>query len=121
MFDGGVVNSRRDREKARHQQIQEQLSDLRLKIGFEIKTALEDIYEAGKRMQNTMAVLALADEALRIEQVRLKTGEGVTNDVLLAQADQLISEVEYVTALVNHRVAMAYLVRATGQSVIAKD
>jgi len=117
LFDGGVVNSRRDRENARYQQLQEQLSDLRLKIGFEIKTALEDIHEAGKRMQNTKAVLALADEALRIEQVRLKTGKGVINDVLLAQADQLISEVEHVTALVNHRVAMAYLVRATGQSV----
>ena len=68
-----------------------------------------------------MAVQAFADEALRIEQVRLKTGKGVINDVLDAQADQLISKVEHVTALINHRVAMATLVHATGRSVIAND
>lgn len=121
LFDGGVINSRGDRENARYRQIKEQLSDLRLRIGFEIKTALEDIREAAERMRNTMAVQAFADEALRIEQVRLKTGKGVINDVLDAQADQLISKVEHVTALINHRVAIATLVHATGRSVIAND
>ncbi len=117
VFDGGVIRSRVNRENARYRQLQQRLADLRLQVSFEVQASVNAIREAGERVNNTEAALATAQEALRVEQKKLVVGKGIINDVLDAQSDALRVEVDHATALADHRIALAALARATGQSV----
>lgn len=121
VFDGGVIGSRVDRENARYRQLQQRLADLRLQVSFEVQASLDAIREASERVKNTEAALAAAQEALRVEQIKLKTGKGIVNDVLDAQADALRVEVDHATALADHRIALAALARATGRPLTPSD
>ena len=121
VFDGGVIRSRVNRENARYRQLQQRLADLRLQISFEVQASVDAIREAGERVNNTEAALAAAREALRVEQIKLEAGKGIVNDVLDAQSDALRVEVDHAKALADHRIALAALARATGQSMTSTD
>jgi len=117
LFDGGAIRSRADRENARLLQLRQRLDDLRLQIRFEIDAAVEAVREAAARVHNTETAVTSAEEALRDEQLKLESGKGIINDVLLAQTDTLQAEVEHATARADYRIAVAALARAAGQSL----
>lgn len=102
------------RAKARLGQAREELRDLRLRIQLEAQTGLLNLGEAGERVMVAEASLREAEEALRIEELKLETGRGVINDLLDAQAELLQAEVNLANALADHNTAHIALQKAVG-------
>lgn len=100
--------------RVRVQEQEEQLRRLRLQIGLEVEQAYLNLEAAEQRIEAARAVLAEAQEVLRIEQLKLNVGKGIVQDTLDAQAAALEAENNYASALADANIAWVALARATG-------
>jgi outer membrane protein len=114
IFEGGTIEARIRREKARLLAAQERLRRLKLQIQLDVETAILNISSAGERVKATETAIAQAEESLRIEQVKYDLGKGSITDVLDAQSELLGSQTNYYRAMADYNVALAQLNLATG-------
>jgi outer membrane protein len=94
--------------------LRSRVDQLRLSIGLEVQKAAVAVRDQAAQVSAAEAGLAQADEALRIEQLKLRLGKGIVTDVLQAQADSLRSRLQYTAALAGYRTALVQLSLATG-------
>ncbi|TAM59423.1 TolC family protein [bacterium] len=90
------------------------LAQTRLSVELDVQKAAVAVRDTAAQVSAAEAGLAQADEALRIEHLKLKVGKGVITDVLQAQADSLQAQLGYQAALASHRIALVQLQRASG-------
>jgi outer membrane protein TolC len=58
--------------------------------------------------------MAQAEESLRIETLKYKTGAGTVTDTLLAQSARSLADANYYQALYDYNTAIVEFKRATG-------
>jgi len=114
IFTGGVLVSLVAQERARLARLQEDLRDLRLRVGQEVDSAVLNITEAQARVRVAEAALTEARESLRIEQMKLQVGKGIIEEFLITQADELEAETNLFRAQADANVAWVDLQRAVG-------
>ncbi len=119
VFDGGLIRSEVDREKAGLEKARQEERALRLTIQREVKDAHLGIRHASDRMQVAYKAIESARETLRVERLKYETGAGTSTDVIDARAALLRSESAYYQALYDREIALASLRKAMGENPAA--
>jgi len=82
-----------------------------------VRQAFLNLQAAREELAGADALVAQANEALRIALVRFQSGVGTNLEVISAQATSSQAEAERAQALFNYSVARAALERAVGGDV----
>jgi outer membrane protein TolC len=114
IFEGGRIEARVRKEKARLSAAQERLRKLELQVRLDVETAVLNIGSAGRRVEAIEKAIEQADESLRIEREKYDLGRGSITDVLDAQSALLDSQTNYYRALADYSTALAQLKLAVG-------
>ena len=114
IFDGGIISSDIRREKILHQRAQEELRLALSRVRFEVENALSSLREADYRQAVAQKAMGQSEEALRLEELKYKTGAGTITDVLLAQSAMSSAQANYYQALYDYNAAVTEFRRATG-------
>lgn len=115
VFDGGLIRSEVNREKAELEKTREEERQVRLAIVREVKDARIAIANAEDRMKVTEVAIESAKEALRVELLKYETGAGTSTDVIDARTASLRAQTDYYQALYDREVARSALKKATGE------
>ena len=115
LFDGGIASADIRREQILQKRAEEELRLAELKATTEIENALSSFREATQRLEVAQKALDQSGEALRIEELKYKTGAGTITDVLLAQSAGSFAEANYYQALYDDNAAIVEYKRATGK------
>ncbi len=107
VFEGGRIDARIRKERAKLDLMQEQLRKLKLKIRLDVETAILNIRSTRERVKAIEASIAQAKESLRIEREKYAEGKGTITDVLDAQEELINAQSSYYSALSNYNVAVA--------------
>ena len=114
LFDGGIASADIRREQALQKRAEEELRLAELKAATEIENALSSFREAKQRLEVAQKALDQSGEALRIEELKYKTGAGTITDVLLAQSATSFAQANYYQVLYDENAAIVEYKRATG-------
>jgi outer membrane protein len=114
IFDGGITSAEIRREKILLEKAKEELRQTELRARLEIENALSLLKEAEERLKASEKAVAQSEEALRIEELKYKTGAGTITDVLLAQSAMSLSNANYYQALYDYNAALIEYKRAAG-------
>ncbi len=114
-FDGGLIRSEINKEKAEMEKVKEEERAIKLLINGEVRDAHLRIVNARERIGVTQKALESARENVRIEVLRYDTGGGTSMDVIDAQTALLRAETDYYQALFDRETALAYLKKAVGE------
>ncbi len=115
LFDGGITAADVRREQVLQKKTVEELRLAELKAETEIENALSSFREAKQRREVAQRALDQSGEALRIEELKYKTGAGTVTDVLLAQSAMSFAQANYYQALYDNEAAIVEYRRATGK------
>jgi outer membrane protein TolC len=115
LFEGGSVQARVRKERARLLAAQERYRQMRLRIRLEVETSVSDLQTARMRVGVMEKAIEQARESLRIEREKYGHGKGTNVDVLDAQSALLEAQTAHFRALADYNVAMARLALATGE------
>ena len=117
LLDGG--NSR-----SQQRQAEEQVKQARLLVQQITELVALDVWQAALALEEAQAKLAstektseLAEEGLRLAELRYEAGVGTTLEVTDARTALLAAETNHVNAIYSHQIATARLVRAVGVPV----
>jgi len=114
IFDGGITSAEIRRERILLEKAKEELRQAELRARLEIENALSLLKEAEERLKASEKAVAQSEEALRIEELKYKTGAGTITDVLLAQSAMSLSNANYYQALYDYNTAITEYKRAAG-------
>ncbi|GER93819.1 TolC family protein [hot springs metagenome] len=114
IFDGGITSSEIKKERILHERAKEELRQAELRARVEIENALSLLQEARHRLEASQKAVAQSEEALRIEELKYKTGAGTITDALLAQSAMSLAQANYYQALYDYNAAITEYKRATG-------
>jgi len=114
IFDAGIISSDIARESVLQRKAEEELRQALLKARLEVDSALSLLKEAQTKLTVAEKATAQADESLRIEDIKYRTGAGTVTDVLLAESAQNLSQANYYQALYEYNVAITEYKRVTG-------
>lgn len=114
IWDGGVTKSRVDQANADLQKSRESLESIKLSVALDVKNAILALRDGLERIATAEKNVQLAEEALRLANVRYNAG--VSTMVELSDAELALTQArtEYVNARYDCAVALAALERATG-------
>lgn len=115
VFDAGLIRSRVRQAEADRDTAQAQLVQVQQSVALEVRTALLNLREAQERRQTTAANVQQAQEALRIAQVRYRSGVSTNVEVTDAQVALTDAETNQVNAEYDYLNAEAALARALGR------
>lgn len=115
ILDGGFSKAETQKEIKGREQVKDQVIGLRQSIIQEIKDAYINLLNARDRIDVLRGAIEVAQENLRIENLKFKTGSNTSVDVFDAQAALLNSQVDYYQALYDEKTAVTALEKATGQ------
>ncbi len=96
------------------QQAQVSLRDKELEITAEVREAVRKVETDAKLVAEIRAARELAEEQLRIEQIRLEAGVSTTFEVLRFQRDLAVAQSAEVRSLTNYNKSIANLDRVRG-------
>ncbi len=96
------------------QQAQVSLRDLELEITAQVREAVRRVKADAKLVAEIRAARELAEEQLRIEQIRLEAGVSTTFEVLRFQRDLSVAQSAEVRSLTNYNKSIANLDRVRG-------
>ncbi len=116
LFDGGLITSEINKEKAELEKAREEERALKLSITREVRDAHLNIANAKERITVTEKAITSARENLRVEMLKYDTGAGTSQDVIDARTALLRAETDYYQALFDRNTATAYLAKATGEA-----
>jgi outer membrane protein len=114
LFDGFSSKAKVDAARARYRQVSLQKEDLKERIAVEVKQALLDLAQAQAIVASQKENVAVAQEALRIAEVRYENGEGTNLDVIDAQVSLAQIEKNLSEGIYDYLMAQASLDRTTG-------
>jgi outer membrane protein len=115
LFEGGRIDARIRRERARLSAARQRLRSLELQIQLDVETALSNLTSARQRVEVTQKAIRQAEESLRIERQKYELGKGSITDVLDAQSALLQTQTQYYRALADHSTASAQYRLAVGE------
>ena len=116
LFEGGRIQARIRRERARLSAARQRLRALELQIQLDVETALSNLESARQRVEVTQKAIRQAEESLRIERQKYELGKGSITDVLDAQSALLETQTQYYRALADHSTASAQYRLAVGEN-----
>ncbi len=102
-------------------QVEAQLEETRLNVGFEVKTALLNINVATDRITVAQKSVDAAKEAYRMAVARYQAQVGTNTDVLNAQSRLTTSEAQLSQALADYGTAVSGLYVAMGEKNLGLD
>jgi len=113
VWDGGVTRTKIDQAKAQIDISQDSLEQAKLGVALDVKVATVNIQDATERVSTAKSSVALAEEALRLANVRYDAG--ISTLVEVTDAESALSEARfnYVNALYDYATAIADLERST--------
>jgi len=121
VFDFGRIQSEIDKERCELINAREEERALRLTIAREVKEALNAIRNAVERINVTGKAISSAVEQARIEDLRYKTGDNTSTDVINAESALIRSRSDHYQARFDREVAVASLQKAMGGTDIPAD
>lgn len=113
IWDGGVTKARVDQAYADLYSARDTLDQVELSIGQEVAAAALVLQEAAKRTKSTAENVALAEEALRLANVRYEAGIAVLVEVTNAESQLTQARFNQVQAQYDYAIALAELQRVT--------
>lgn len=113
IWDGGVTKGKVDQAFGDLQAANAGLLQAELLVSQEVSTAALTLEEAAKRTQSTAASVTLAEEALRLANVRYEGGIAVLVEVTNAESQLTRARFFLVDAQYDYAIALAELQRAT--------
>lgn len=116
IFDGKVLRSRVAEQEAELARAKAEVEDLQRQVAQAVQAAYLDLTSSEERIRAAQTALEEAQEARRIEQLKLEVGKGIVEDLLIAQAAELEAQQNYFRAVADHTIARAGLQRAIGGS-----
>jgi outer membrane protein TolC len=114
LYDGGITRERIREAQLRLQQLQATELQQKQLVELEVRQAFLNLQSAAEELAGADALVAQAQEALRIANVRFQSGVGTNLEVLNAQTSASQAEASRVQALFNYNLARATLERAVG-------
>jgi len=114
VFQGGKVHGELLQADAQLHQKQEQLSNLKSQIDYDVRTALMNLQTAADEVQVARSNIALANQTLTQAQDRFSAG--VTDNIEVVQAQEAVANANevYISSLYQHNLAKVALARAVG-------
>lgn len=116
IFQGGRVRGRVLQADAQLKQQQAQVEDLRVRIEYDVRSALLDVQAADQRVKVARSAADLAGEQLTQAQDRFAAGVSSNIEVVQAQEVVATSTENFLSALYAHNLAKISLARAIGLS-----
>lgn len=113
IWDGGVTRARVQQARADVANAVDTLDQTRLEVGLDVRTAALNLEEASRRTQTTASAVVLAEEALRLANVRYDAGIATLVEVTNAESQLTQARFNFVNAQYDYAVALAQLQRAT--------
>lgn len=117
LFDGGITRAEINRGTVELERSSEELRAVRLLIVREVKEAYLAVTDAEKRLSVAKEAISLAEENLRVEQLKYETGAGTTSDVIDAQTALLRVQTDRHQASYDLVTAKAALDKALGSDI----
>lgn len=114
VFTGGTLLSEVHRERARLNEVDEQLVALSQQVRLEVTQAYAELHAARTERTAARAAVASGDEAFRLEREKIAVGAGIVTDLLQAQAADLQARTEFYRAEAGVRIAETQLQLAIG-------
>jgi len=115
LFTGGARLAAGDRAQAELVAARADLAALELRVADAVDAALSAWAAAHAQVAALTAVLAQAQEVVRVEQLALRQGAGVQSDYLLAEAEVFRARAALAQARYTEVGARVELARATGE------
>ena len=112
IWDGGITRARVEQAKAQESIAQNSLDVTKLNVAQEVRTAALDLQESRERTKSTAQNVTLAEEALRISEVRYAEGIATLVEVTNAQSALTVARFNNVAAQYDYASALARLQRA---------
>lgn len=113
VWDGGVTSARVEQAAAQTAAARDALRQVELGVALEVRTAALDLEQASRRAATTAKNVELAEEALRLANVRYEAGIATLVEVTDAESSLTQARVNLVNARYDHATALARLQRAT--------
>lgn len=121
IWDGGVTKAKVDQAHGDLQAANATLNQTQLMVNQEVSTAALTLQEAAKRSKAAADSVALAEEALRLANVRYDAGIAVLLEVTNAESQLTQARFNLVNAQYDYAIALADFQRATAsQPELAK-
>jgi len=117
LFDGGITRERVREAQLRLEQLRAMEAQQRQAVELEVRQAYLALQSAAEELAGADALIAQAQEALRIATVRFQAGVGTNLEVLSALTAASQAEAAKGQALFNYNLARATLERAVGAEV----
>jgi outer membrane protein TolC len=114
IFEGGKIHGDEQRAKALVKEREEELGDLRTRIGFEVRCALLDVGAAAREVDVASKTVELAELALSQAQERFAAGINDNLEVVQAQQSVAAAHEGQVSSQYQHNLAKLLLARAMG-------
>lgn len=114
VFDGGVTNALVAQYRQDYERTVLLRDQTRLGISLEVQQALVNLSDSQARLSVAEQNVRLAEEALRVVNVRYKAGEAIQIEVDRAQTDLTAARTSVVTARFDYLAAFAQLQKAVG-------
>jgi outer membrane protein len=114
IFDFGRIGAEVDRERLELMKAKEEQRALRLTIARELKEAETSIVDADERIAVSEKAVLSAKEQVRVEDLRYRSGDNTSTDVINAEAALIRSRADLCQARFDRRVAVASLSKALG-------
>lgn len=103
-----------DAASAQYQQMKDAEASLRDAITLEVTRSYLDFQEAREKIQLSELAVEQADENLRVNQDKFRTGLSTNTDLLDAELASLQAKIQHTQALVEFELAEAMLEKAAG-------
>ncbi len=116
LFDGLRTQGKVEEARARFDQAEIAVDELRREIELNVRTAFSNFNEAREVLESNRKVLEQAAEALRLATSRYSAGTGTQLDVLSAQTALTDARSTQVQALRDYQVSVARFERVVGLS-----
>jgi outer membrane protein len=114
LWDGGISNARARQADSEKAAADAEARGLAAQIGYEVSEALRAYGVAKQKTAVTETALESAEEGLRIEKLKFRSGKGTTTDVLSAHAAWLSAMAQLEAARAETALAEARIVFVTG-------
>lgn len=113
LWDGGITKAKVRQARADEQNAVDTLDQSKLGVAQEVRSAALNMQNAAVRTDAGAKVLSLAQEALRLANVRYSAGISVLVEVTNAESQLTQAQINYVNAQYDYATALAQLQRAT--------
>ncbi|OPX96735.1 MAG: Outer membrane efflux protein BepC precursor [Syntrophorhabdus sp. PtaB.Bin047] len=114
IFDFGRIGAEIDRERLELMKAKEEQRALRLTIARELKEAETSILDADERIAVSEKAVLSAKEQVRVEDLRYRSGDNTSTDVINAETALIRSRADLFQARFDRRVAVASISKAMG-------